>query len=150
MTRTAALSRAARDAFLSHLAETSNVAASARKAKLPPARFYTERRRSEAFRAAWQEALCEGFARLEAELLAEALRPAKASDPTGPIAVQQQKTRLGLALLAHHRAAVRGTPPVPATARPSSRPSDVRARLSAKLDLMRERMTDDSDPAQQG
>jgi hypothetical protein len=86
MTRSAALPRAARDAFLSHLAETSNVAASARKAKLAPTRFYAERRRSEAFRAAWQEALCEGFARLEAELLAEALRPAKASDPTAPTA----------------------------------------------------------------
>jgi len=54
-----------RKAFLETLAATSNVAASARAATVPPARAYDARRKDPAFHRAWQEALCEGYEHLE-------------------------------------------------------------------------------------
>ena len=56
------------DIFLEALAESSNVAASARVAGISANAMYRERRRNPGFAARWHEALCEGFARLEAEL----------------------------------------------------------------------------------
>jgi hypothetical protein len=101
------LNAAKRKLFFGHLAETANVAASARLAGISGNTVYAERRRSPAFRAAWSEALAEGYARLEADLLAEALRPAngKASDTT--LKARAQKLRLGTTLFSAHRASVR-------------------------------------------
>src|SRR3546814_16779491 len=53
------------DIFLDALAESSNVAASARAADIAANAMYRERRRNPGFAARWHEALCEGFARLE-------------------------------------------------------------------------------------
>src|SRR3546814_11683070 len=61
------------DIFLDALAESSNVAASARAADIAANAMYREPRRNPGFAARWHEALCEGFARPEAELLSEAL-----------------------------------------------------------------------------
>ena len=99
----------ARKLFLDHLALTSNVAASARKAGVSSSRAYALKRKNADFARDWQAALAEGFARLESELLAEALRTisGKVSDAT--LKSRAQKHRLALALLAMHRASVRGT-----------------------------------------
>ncbi|PKP96798.1 MAG: hypothetical protein CVT74_15995, partial [Alphaproteobacteria bacterium HGW-Alphaproteobacteria-13] len=100
--------RAEMDMFLEALAESSNVAASARRAGTNANAMYRERRRNAGFAARWQEALCEGFARLEAELLAEALVAPNGNVKDVTLKSRAQKYRLGLALLAAHRAAVRG------------------------------------------
>lgn len=99
----------ARKLFLEHLALTSNVAASARKAGVSSSRAYALKRKNADFARDWQAALSEGFARLESELLAEALRTisGKVSDAT--LKSRAQKHRLALALLAMHRSSVRGT-----------------------------------------
>lgn len=55
--------------FLGNLAETCNVALSAREVGRPTRNFYDLRRRDPGFRAAWAEALHEGYERLEMELL---------------------------------------------------------------------------------
>ncbi|MCC2601695.1 hypothetical protein [Sphingopyxis yananensis] len=95
-------------AFLDALAESSNITASARAAGLPSNSFYRERRRNADFAAQWHDALCEGFVRLEAELLADALVQPSALVKDATLKARAQKYRLGLALLAAHRAAVRG------------------------------------------
>jgi hypothetical protein len=61
----------------------------------PPSRVYRERLRFPAFRAQWQDALAEGYARLEAELLAEALRPASGNLKDITLKSRQMKVRAG-------------------------------------------------------
>ncbi|MDT7529420.1 hypothetical protein OVY29_12165 [Sphingopyxis sp. SE2] len=121
------------DVFLDALAESSNVAASARKAGISANAMYCERRRNPGFAARWHAALCEGFARLEAELLSEALIAPSGNVKDATLKSRAQKYRLGLSLLAAHRAAVRGARS-PAGAAPNA---GAKAKLVAKLDAMR-------------
>lgn len=71
-----------RKAFLSELAATSNIAASARKAKISASTAYEARRRDPDFYRRWQEALCEGYEHLEMNLL-QRLREGEIKPPTG-------------------------------------------------------------------
>ena len=98
-----------RKIFLGHLAQTANVSASARLANLNSSAIYAERLRSPEFRAKWAEALAEGYARLEADLLAEALQAANGRTSDGTMKARAQKHRLGIALLGVHRASVKGS-----------------------------------------
>jgi|GEM_PF-605308 len=134
----------ARKLFLEHLALTSNVAASARKAGVASSRVYALKRKNPDFACDWQAALSEGFARLEAELLAEALRTisGKVSDAT--LKSRAQKHRLALALLAMHRNSVRGAPKPVAKADNSA---EIAARVEAKLLDMRARVKAAMSPA---
>ena len=121
--------------FLESLAESSNVAASARAAGVTGNAMYRERRRNAGFAARWHEALCEGFARLEAELLSEALVAPSGNVKDATLKSRAQKYRLGLALLAAHRAAVRGAK-LPGAGAAGTQGS-AKARLLAKLDAIR-------------
>ena len=127
----------ARKLFLDHLAQTSNVAASARKAGVPSHRAYALKRKNPDFARDWRAALSEGFARLEAELLAEALRTisGKVSDAT--LKSRAQKHRLALALLAMHRSAVRGTSKAAAK---TDNSAAIAARVEEKLRDMQARV----------
>lgn len=138
--------RKQKDAFLAKLAETSNVTAAAKVAGIARARVYDERLKSAAFRDAWHLALCEGYVRLETELLGESLRPASGTIKDTTLKARQMKIRLGQMLLAQHKASVRGDAPKP-SARPAM-PRDaksVRARLEARFAQMRERMADEGE-----
>ncbi|WP_282945933.1 MULTISPECIES: hypothetical protein [unclassified Sphingopyxis] len=126
--------RRQKEIFLDALAESSNVAASARAAGVSANAMYRERRRNTGFAARWHEALCEGFARLEAELLSEALIAPTGNVKEATLKSRAQKYRLGLSLLAAHRAAVRGAKLPPAGAAPKG---NAKARLLAKLTAMR-------------
>src|SRR3546814_18267618 len=95
------------DIFLDALAESSNVAASARAADIAANAMYRERRRNPGFAARWHEALCEGFARLEAELLSEELIAPTGNVKDTKLTTRAETYRLGIYLLAAHRAAVR-------------------------------------------
>lgn len=131
--------RVAMAEFLDQLAATSNVAASARAAGMNGNAMYRERRRNAEFAARWHAALCEGFARLEAELLAEALVAPSGNVKDATLKSRAQKYRLGLALLAAHRAAVRGQGG--AVAGPGAAgQGDARERLTAKLRTMQARV----------
>lgn len=55
--------------FLAALADTSNVTAAARKAKIDTSTAYSRRRDNPEFNRKWQVALCEGYDNLEMELL---------------------------------------------------------------------------------
>jgi len=98
-----------RQTFLDTLAACSNVAASERAAGMMPGSAYRERRRSADFRAAWDEALCEGYTRLELVLLERALGGVVArttKNDKGEEVKEQFSDRLGMALLSAHRSTV--------------------------------------------
>jgi hypothetical protein len=132
---------AAQKKFLAHLAQTSNVAASAKAAGVTTTPVYALKNKSCVFRAKWLNALAEGYARLEACLLAEALSLPASNLKDSTLKQKQLKTRVGMGLLAAHKATVKGMPQ-PATAR-SRNPKDVQQRLAARFATMRNRICDD-------
>lgn len=127
--------------FLETLSQTSNVAASERKAKMPVGSAYRERRRSAGFEAAWREALGEGYARLEHTMLERAMqgitrRVKKSEDGQETV---EYSDRMGMALLAAHRASAMAT-------RPGAAVDGENARewLARKLDEMHRRLGDEA------
>ena len=100
--------KAVRAVFLSKLAETANVAASAREAGMPVSSVYALRLKSPEFRLEWAEALAEGYARLEASLLEAALKRARGIVDPDELKREAARHRLGLSLLAQHRPAIKG------------------------------------------
>ena len=101
------LNVAKRKAFLAHLAETANVSASARAIDVGTSSIYAERRRLPAFRAEWKLALAEGYARLEADMLRDALKAPSAATSDAMLKARAQKDRLRMALLSMHRISVK-------------------------------------------
>lgn len=83
--------------FLEELAATSNVTASARKARIGLACVYYTRRTNPDFARAWQDALCEGYDLLEMSLL-ERMRGGEPADRGA-----RHENATALRLLAHHR-----------------------------------------------
>jgi hypothetical protein len=130
-----------REIFLAKLADTSNVTASAKAAGHPARRFYDERRKSKPFAAAWHIALCDGYARLESELLAEALRPASGQINDATLKSRAMKIRLGTTLLSLHRTTVRGGRGE-AVLKPAQTPGEARARLESRFAEMRTHLAD--------
>jgi hypothetical protein len=130
------LNAALRKAFLVQLSATANVSASARKIDMGTPSIYAERRRSAEFRAGWTIALAEGYARLEADMLHDALTAASGNTSDATLKARAQKDRLRLALLAMHRASVKaagtGAPAIPA-----QNAENPKANLLAKLFKMR-------------
>ena len=120
-------------AFLDHLAETANVTQSAKVAEVSTSLAYRTRMARPAFKKAWEAALGEGYARLEAYLVSEALVQANASTSEVTIKSRAQKYRLGLSLLSLHRATVRGDAKI-APAKAKENATQARARLAARLD----------------
>ena len=86
-----------RTIFLQALAETSNVSASAARAKVATARVYKARREEAAFAVKWRAALREGYDNLELELL-EHLR--------NPRPERKMEAATAVRLLSAHRATV--------------------------------------------
>lgn len=125
--------------FLNHLAETANVTASVKVAAISSSAVYAERRRLPGFRDQWASALAEGYARLETDLLSEALQAANGKTADGTLKARAQKHRLGIALLNAHRASVKGGV-VPNVAAPATTDlPTLKAQLILKLTQMRER-----------
>lgn len=129
--------------FLAHLAETSNVSAAARKAKVANARVYELRRVDAGFRAAWQAALMEGYDNLEMDLLARLRSGEIKPAPGAKRSVRAFDNATALRLLTAHRESVaRGR-----AVRENEDAEAVLASLNAKLDRMRERMLGGEDEA---
>jgi hypothetical protein len=129
-------------AFLAHLAVTSNVSDAARTAEVAVRSAYALRRKDATFRDDWHDALCEGYARLEAELLAAALIGPNGNTKDATLKSRAQKYRLGVTLLSAHRATVRGgIKPLPQKDSAIS----VRAHLEHRFIIMREQMTGGAD-----
>lgn len=124
--------------FLTELAATANVSASARAVGMSEASVYRLRRRSAAFCEAWIVALREGYDRLEMMLLDRAM-----NGVVKPVwhggkqvgSITEYSDRLALTLIAAHRAAVRGGSAVMV-----EEPGTVRARIEVKLAEMNLRL----------
>jgi hypothetical protein len=127
--------KARREIFLGHLAATCNVTASAKAAGISFSAVYRCRMRDAEFREAWEQALEQGYARLEAALLLRAtggggvvdLDVAGETAIAGADAPDQVDWAKGMELLRHH-ARDRAAPGYGATARRA--PFDV---VAAKL-----------------
>jgi hypothetical protein len=133
------LNATTRARFLDHLAETANVSVSAKVAGINSSAVYGERRRSADFRRLWARALAEGYARLEADLLAEALQAARGKTAETTLKARAQKHRLGIALLNAHRTAVRGEIIHDVSSQAASDLPTLKAQLILKLTQMRDR-----------
>ncbi|GGD62810.1 hypothetical protein GRI62_13035 [Erythrobacter arachoides] len=68
--------------FLEKLAESSNVAASARAAGVSSGTAYAARRKDREFARDWRRALCEGYDNLEIELLSRLRRGQRPTETT--------------------------------------------------------------------
>lgn len=99
--------------FLAALAETGNIRHAAATAGVSPQTAYTLKAKDIGFRVAWGDALCEGYATLEAWMLERAIRamtPDEVPAPgevTAPAAPPPLSERAILTLLAQHRQTVR-------------------------------------------
>lgn len=119
--------------FLDHLAATCNVSASLREVGATAALVYRHRQKSAQFRAAWDHALSEGYARLEAMLLDRALNGRRVTVERAGKMIEtiEYSDTLALRLLAlHHRqvADVRAAAVVP-----REDPAIVRERIVAQI-----------------
>lgn len=127
--------KARRIAFLEHLAATCNVQASAAAAEISVSAVYVHRMKDPAFREAWQAALEQGYARLEAALLLRAARGGDAikvrgdKQVTGRDAPEEVDWDKAMDLLRHHQRGLAGRP-VDNRMRPARVPIEA---LTAKL-----------------
>jgi len=122
--------------FLAALADTSNVSAAARKAKVDTPTVYERRRLDAEFAREWQVALCEGYDNLEMDVLYRLrtgeLRPVAATKR----AVRQFDNATALRLLAAHRESTARTRAI----RDNVSAADIRASIDRKIELIRERV----------
>lgn len=129
-------SEAKQRAFLTHLAATANVTESLSRVDLSAQSLYALRRRSAAFRAEWDAALAEGYAKLETMLLDRAINGHRTTVVTNGVANEtvSYSERLALNLLTQHRRRV--TEYRAATMGTLDDPDAVRARVMGKLEAI--------------
>lgn len=126
-----AFTKERREAFLAHFAASCNAAA-ARAVRVSENCVYAWRKKDAAFRAGWQEALDQGYARLEAELVRESAEALKVrANKSAAVRVGTMDAKTALAVLeAYRRSGGRD----PGTVWPHPYDSEaVAARLEAKM-----------------
>ena len=127
------------DIFFETLADTCNVALSAKAARFAPSWAYRKRRLDSAFRARWGQAVREGYAKLELVLLERAMSGTpKAVRTRGgdDSIIREYSNTLAIALLRRHAETVDG---LEGTEMPGSDADELRIKILAQLDLLRER-----------
>ncbi|MDZ4308808.1 hypothetical protein [Allopontixanthobacter sp.] len=122
-----------RETFLAALAESSNIAGSARAAKVTKSTIYKLRREDAEFRSAWFDALCEGYDNLEMSLLYR-LRIGEL-EGTKTKARRKFDNATAFRLLAAHREAVSQRKAI----RDDEDEDAILASINTKLDAMRAR-----------
>ena len=126
--------------FLAELAATCNVAASARAVGISEKTVYKKRALDPEFRAAWDAALDQGYARLEMTMLRRATHGTFKTEWHGGKRVGRSKEfsdRLGFQLLNLHRASVMGRRQAAVV---EGDAEAARARIEAKLAEMNARL----------
>lgn len=96
--------RTRKTAFLDHFAATANAAAAGRAVGVSKSTVYEHRRKDPAFRAGWNEALAEGYARVEAHSVrwAEQAFTVRPNARAGR-AVREMDPKVALAILESYR-----------------------------------------------
>jgi len=128
---------ARRRKFLEHLARTCNVAASARVAGMATNSPYALRNRDAAFAEAWDQALMEGYDRLEASMFDRAMN-GKVETVTRGAVVEERRTysdNVALTLLRMHRERVERK----RAATAGRAPDDLLAVIRERLDRLHDR-----------
>lgn len=131
-----------RATFLATLAATCNVSAGVRSITMSESSVYRLRRKSPEFRAEWQGALREGYARLELAMLERAINGTE--KPVFHLGkevgrVREYPDRTAMTLLSAHRGTVMGDDDGPKP----SHPEEVRRRILDKLAEMNARLLPD-------
>lgn len=122
--------------FLAELAATSNVTASAKKAKVSTTTAYDARRQNPEFNRAWQQALCEGYDHLEMELL-HRLRTGEVKPAgTAKRGMRSFDNATAFRLLAAHRESAARQRAI----RSNEDAEAIVLSINAKLERMRQRM----------
>lgn len=124
--------------FLAALADTSNVAAAARRAQIDVSTAYHRRRQDHEFNRNWQIALCEGYDNLEMELLYR-LRTGELKPPAGAKRASRtfdNATAFRL-LAAHRESAARER-----ARRDHVSAEEIRASIDRKVEELRRRVMD--------
>lgn len=127
------------DTFFETLADSCNVVLSAKAAGFAPNWAYRRRRREAAFRARWAQAVREGYAKLELVLLERAMSgtpKAVRSRGGDDSIIREYSNTLAIALLRRHAETVDGLDGIEL---PGSEADEMRAKIIAQLDLLRER-----------
>ena len=144
--RPCGLSRARRDQFLQALGESCNVCHAARIAGTSTTSIYDLRRRDPGFAAEWAQALEQGYAELEMQLLRQSIFGSETTETVLDSAEpgrEKVKTlhsyphATGLRLLLSHRAEVTAYRQSKAAAPPSG--EDLREKILQELDAVGER-----------
>lgn len=123
-----------RERFVAALAESSNVRAAAEKAGVSLSWVYKTKRDDREFADAWLIALCEGYDRLELELLARLRSGEPRAVAEGPVPRYDNATALRL-LLAHRETRARYR-----AQQDNVTAEAVRASIEAKLARLREQV----------
>jgi hypothetical protein len=130
--------QATRKIFVAHLAQSANVTAAAKAANVSTWTVYGERQKKPDFRDQWHQALCEGYLRLETELLGEALVKPSANTSATTLKSREQKYRLGTTLLKAHAASVKADSS--AVVPSAYEKAGARDRILIKLKVMHDRL----------
>ncbi|CAN5444034.1 hypothetical protein BH09PSE4_BH09PSE4_13570 [soil metagenome] len=136
-------SDARRAAFLEELAQTANVRMASAAAGMSTAGAYKLRKRDSIFAAAWLEALCDGFAKLDDLMLERALATIGGEGsviiPAGDDSkMRELGERTVLALMTHHGPRVRAA--LEARRRASGSGDAIRELLEARFEDMHRRL----------
>lgn len=123
-----------RNHFLEHLAESSNITASAAHANVSTAKLYRERRQDPEFARAWLAALSEGYLLLEMEVLRR-LREGDQKAKEGDRYDFANALRL---LTAHRESAAHA-----AAQERNVSAAEVRASIDRKVEAIRQRLEQD-------
>lgn len=122
--------------FLAALADTSNVAAAARQAKIDTSAAYQRRRNDAEFNRQWQIALCEGYDNLEMELLHRLRTGEVKPAPSAKRAARSFDNATAFRLLAAHRESAARQRAI----RDQVSAADIRASIDRKVEELRQRV----------
>ena len=127
------------ETFFSTLAASCNVTLSARAAGISPQRCYARRREDAGYRQRWEQALSEGYAKLEMALLERAIAGSEKvttyKDGSKSV-VHEYPNALAMNLLKMHRDTAREADYEVA----EEDVSEVRARIAQKLDRLGDKL----------
>ena len=121
--------------FLEHLAQTSNVSAAAKAAKVDISTVYRLRRSDAAFYAAWRAALLEGYDNLEMELLGRLRLGELEGGKSKERARRKYENAAAIRVLLAHRQTISEE----RARREAVSEEEVLASINAKIDKLRER-----------
>ena len=139
-------SKAKEARFLSALAESCNVSFAARRARVSTSAIYERRKANASFRAGWQEALREGYAKLEIILLERALVGTEKVIERRDGSIERMReysNSLAVALLRMHRDAAAEPDIEPGLSRPADEEEieEIRQRIARKLERLNRQLT---------